>query len=162
MLVALRRPGSEIGKLPSYRKFMLAEKIKDSEIVAVILAHFPQVQAIYMFGSYGTDHEWPQSDVDIALLLPIKDAKTTDFFALGELLAPLQRLFHKKIDLLNLRQVSTVFQFQVIAADRKIYCADPYATDEFEMLTLSFYQKLNEERRAILAEFQQSDRAMKA
>jgi hypothetical protein len=31
-----------------------------------------------------------------------------------------------------------------------LYCADQYPTDEFEMLALSSYQKLNEERREIL------------
>jgi PHD/YefM family antitoxin component YafN of YafNO toxin-antitoxin module len=43
-------------------------------------------------------------------------------------------------------------------ADRRIYCADAYAADEFEMLTLSYYQKLNEERREILAEGLRSGR----
>jgi hypothetical protein len=31
--------------------------------------------------------------------------------------------------------------------------------DEFEMLTLSFYQKLNEERKAILADFFRTKKA---
>ena len=30
---------------------------------------------------------------------------------------------------------------------------DQYAVDEFEMLTLSFYQKLNEERKELLDDF---------
>lgn len=34
-------------------------------------------------------------------------------------------------------------------ADRRIYTGDEYAADEFEMLTLSLYQKLNEERAGI-------------
>jgi len=37
-------------------------------------------------------------------------------------------------------------------ADRRIYTANAYAADEFEMLALSFYQKLNEERAEVLAE----------
>ncbi|MCZ7670644.1 MAG: hypothetical protein M5U34_27580 [Chloroflexi bacterium] len=44
-------------------------------------------------------------------------------------------------------------------AERRIFCADEYAADEFEMLTLSYYQKLNEERREILAEFARTGRA---
>ncbi len=56
------------------------------------------------------------------------------------------------MDLVNLRQVSTVFQKEIVMAERRIYCADQYAADEFEMLTISFYQKLNEERAGILAE----------
>ncbi len=36
----------------------------------LILNHFPNIQAIYLFGSYGTEDEWFNSDIDIALLLP--------------------------------------------------------------------------------------------
>lgn len=43
-------------------------------------------------------------------------------------------------------------------ADRRIYCGDLYAADEFEMLVLSFYQKLNEERAEVLAEGLRSGR----
>ncbi len=41
-------------------------------------------------------------------------------------------------------------------ANRRIYCADLCAAEEFEMLTLSFYQKLNEERKAILESFEET------
>ena len=44
-------------------------------IVRIVLAHYPDVQAIYLFGTYGTDQEWPDSDVDIALLLPPAQAR---------------------------------------------------------------------------------------
>ncbi len=37
-------------------------------------------------------------------------------------------------------------------AERRIFCADNYVADEFEMLALSLYQKLNEERAELLAE----------
>ena len=38
----------------------------------VVLEHYPLAQAIYLFGTYGTVDEWPDSDVDIAVLLPPK------------------------------------------------------------------------------------------
>ncbi|MBE9546321.1 MAG: nucleotidyltransferase domain-containing protein, partial [Proteobacteria bacterium] len=43
-------------------------------------------------------------------------------------------------------------------ADRRIYQADEYAADEFDMLTISYYQKLNEERAGILEEVLASGR----
>ena len=128
------------------------------EITRVVLTHFPDVQAIYLFGSHGTEDEWPTSDVDIALLLPPQTAKQIDFWALNDLRSAPENLLSKEVDLINLRQVSTVFQKEIIMTDRRIYCADQYAADEFEMLTLSFYQKLNEERAEILAEGLASDR----
>jgi len=60
--------------------------------------------------------------------------------------------------LINLRQVSTVFQKEIIMAERRIICADTYAAEEFEMLVLSRYQKLNEERAELLAEGLRSGR----
>ena len=46
-----------------------------SEITNVIRAAFPDTEAIYRFGSWGTDAERIDSDLDIALLLPWQQAK---------------------------------------------------------------------------------------
>ena len=46
--------------------------------------------------------------------------------------------------------MNTVFQKEIIAADRTIFCADEAAADQFEMLTLSLYQQLQEERKEII------------
>ncbi|MGR9106084.1 MAG: type VII toxin-antitoxin system MntA family adenylyltransferase antitoxin [Gammaproteobacteria bacterium] len=121
-------------------------------IVQSILEDFPEVQGIYLFGSWGTVDERPDSDVDVALLLPPRASKTRALSDFARLQAKLSVLLHKEVDVLNLRRVSTVFQKEVVMADRRIYTRDEYAAGEFEMLTLSFYQKLNEERREILAE----------
>lgn len=127
-------------------------------IIDVVLAHYPAVQAIYLFGSYDTEQEWPNSDVDMALLLPPVIARKAGSLALDPLVFNLERLLGKPVDLINLRQVSTVFRKEIIMADRRIACRDQYAADEFEMLTLSFYQKLNQERREVLAEGLRSGR----
>jgi len=119
-------------------------------IVHSILEHYPTVQAIYLFGTYGTADEWPDSDVDIAVLLTPQQAKAAGLLALSALRFELETSLKKEVDLINLRRVPTVLQKEVIAADRRIYQADEYAADEFEMLTLSYYQKLNEERAEIV------------
>ncbi len=123
---------------------------KDDIIISSIILHYPDVQAIYLFGTYNTNDERPNSDVDIALLLAPKQAKTVGFLALSDLQFELEDSLKKEIDLINLRRVPTVLQKEVIAADRRIYYADEYAADEFEMLTISYYQKLNEERAEII------------
>jgi predicted nucleotidyltransferase len=128
------------------------------DMVKTVIKDYPDTQAIYLFGSWGTEDEWPNSDVDMAVLLPPKKAKAVDFWAWNDLAIRLGSIAHKSVDLLNVRRVSTVFQKQVIMADRRIFCADEYAADEFEMLTLSFYQKLNQERAGVLAEGLRSGR----
>lgn len=128
-------------------------------IIKTSLKYYPDLQAIYLFGTYGTDEEWPDSDVDIALLLPWKKAKEAGPLMMSDLRFELESLLNKGVDLINLREVSTVLQKEVIAAGRRIYRADEYATDEFEMLVLSYYQKLSEERRDILQSFFETRRA---
>lgn len=124
---------------------------KHRAIVQTILRRYPDTQAIYLFGSWGTGDEWPHSDVDIAVLLPVRTAKNVDCEQWLELASEIgQALRREKVDLINLRQVNTVFQKEIIAAERRIFCADEAAADQFEMLTLSLYQQLQEERKEII------------
>jgi predicted nucleotidyltransferase len=124
---------------------------KRSEIIQTVLEHYPDTQAIYLFGSYGTEQEWPDSDVDIAVLFPPEEAKKAGSLQMSDLRFDLEFLLKKEVDLINLRRVSTVLQKEVVVADCRIYDGDSYAAEEFEMLTLSYYQKLNEERAEIVA-----------
>jgi predicted nucleotidyltransferase len=114
-------------------------------ITRIVLEHYPSAQAIYLFGSYQTDDEWPESDVDVAILLPPKESKKVGSLAMSPLRFALESLLKKDVDAISLRRVSTVLQKEIVAADRRIYTADRYAAEEFEMLVLSYYQKLNEE-----------------
>lgn len=123
---------------------------KIDAIVRAVLSHYPAAQAIYIFGTYGTADERADSDVDIAVLLPPQQAKTAGLLVLSDLRFKLEASLKKEVDLINIRRVPTVLQKEIITADRRIYCADEYAADEFEMLTLSYYQRLNEERAEII------------
>lgn len=119
-------------------------------ITQTVLAHYPNVQGIYLFGSFMTDDEWPDSDLDLALLLPPLEAKQAHNLAMSDCAAELASSLGRDVDLLNARTVSTVFQKEIVTKGRLIYCSDRYAVDEFEMLTFSSYQKLNEERAGII------------
>ncbi len=127
-------------------------------IIDTILAHYPAAQGIYLFGSYATGDERPDSDMDVALLLPHEQAKKEQDLALSQCKFELEEALNKEVDLLNARRVSTVFQKEIIRG-KLIHCADRYAVDEFEMLVISYYQKLNEERKEILESFHRTGRA---
>ena len=60
---------------------------------------------------------------------------------------------------MNLRAVSVVFRKEIVFTGERVYTGDEFAAEEFEMLTLSLYQKLNDERREILEEFRRTGRA---
>ncbi|HMD99720.1 MAG TPA: nucleotidyltransferase domain-containing protein [Terriglobia bacterium] len=128
-------------------------------MVRIILQYYPSVQAIYLFGTHGTGDAWPDSDVDIALLLPPEHSRPQPHLMLTPCHDALADALGKPVDLLNVREVSTVFQKEIVHSGRRLYCTDENAVAEFEMLTLSHYQKLNEERKAILDSFEATGRA---
>lgn len=97
-----------------------------------------------------TEDEWPDSDVDIAILFTPEEAKQERRLSVSDCAVELARVLEKKVDLLNARTVSTVFRKEIVTKGRLLYCSDRYAIDEFVMLTLSYYQKLNEERADII------------
>jgi len=127
-------------------------------IARIILEHYPAAQAIYLFGSYGTADQWPDSDVDIAVLLPHEEARRANGLLLSPCRFELERALRAPVDLVNIRRVSTVFQKEIVMAGRRIFCADAGAADEFEIRALSGYQKLHQERAEVLAEGLRSGR----
>jgi len=128
-------------------------------IIKTVLDFYSDVEGIYLFGTYGTEDARPDSDVDIALLLSPTRAKEIRNIAISDCRDALEGELRREIDLINLRQVSTVFQFQIITTGQLIHTGSERAVQEFEMLTFSFYQKLNEERHSILESFYQTKRA---
>lgn len=67
----------------------VSEKLID-DIIHTVLAAYPDTQAIYLFGPFGTDDEWPDSDVDIAVLLPPAQAKRVGSLTMSSRRAALQ------------------------------------------------------------------------
>lgn len=128
-------------------------------IISSVLKYYPATQAIYLFGSWGTEGEWINSDIDLALLLPVVQAKSIDIWHWIALANTIARVVGKeKADLINLRAVNVVLRKEVVMAERRIYCIDESAADEFEMLTISFYQQLQRERKFIIEEAVNSGR----
>ena len=71
----------------------------------------------------------------------------------------MQELTGRKVDLLNLRQMPTVLQKEIVMLGRRIYCANEVVADEFDLGVMSRYQKLNQERAEILQQFETPGRA---
>ncbi len=135
-------------------------KNKTNDIIKIILNKYPGVQAIYLFGSYETPDEQLESDVDIAILFSPQQSKEIGSLVMSDLVLELETVLHKKVDLINLRTVNTVFQKEIVTNTRRIYCQDEYAADEFEMLVFSKYQKLEEERKEIIEAILKSGRIL--
>ena len=124
--------------------------VLDDSIRRHILEGHPTTQAIYRFGTWGTAAQRPDSDIDIAVLLPHVDAMRVDrwqWHLLAVRLAGAAGAEHA--DLINLHRADTTLQAEILRTGRLTYCRDDGAQLEFETLVLSMYQKLNDERAGI-------------
>jgi predicted nucleotidyltransferase len=133
-------------------------KDRDHGFVDSLSRHYRDLQAVYLFGTYGTEDERPVSDVDVALLLPVQSAKRAGSLALGPCARELCSLLGREIDLINLRRVDTVFQFEIIRTGRIVFERNDGERESFELLTIAKYQKLSEERSGIIEEILRSGR----
>ncbi len=125
--------------------------VSTQDIIDIIRVAYPAIEAIYLYGTWGAERQRQNSDLDIAVLLPVEEARDLDHSAWCHLSGEISRVAKvERTDLINLRAAPVILCKEVVIADRRIYCADENAADEFEMLTLSFYQKLNQERREIV------------
>ena len=124
----------------------------DETITQIILSFYPDTQAIYIFGSYNSEYFRDDSDIDIAILLPVETAKEVGNIGMSECWEKLINNFNRGIDLVNLRESNTVFKHEIIQTSKLLKVFDKYETDVFEMGTMSEYQKLNEERSEIIKE----------
>ena len=118
-------------------------------IVRVIRESFPETEAIFLFGSFGTEYERPDSDIDIALILPPHSAGQAGL-SIYRLKTTLEEELSREVDLINLRQVNTVFQHEIMMEGRCIYHAPGFDVGLYKLTVMSLYQKLNEERSEIL------------
>jgi predicted nucleotidyltransferase len=106
----------------------------------------PGLIVLYSFGSQSRGDTRPDSDVDLAVLAsaPIQELRR---FALAQELAT---QLHHDVDLVDLRQASTVMRMQVLSTGVCLTAPDETARQEFEMYAYADYARLNEERREVL------------
>lgn len=130
------------------------------KIINTLLNHFPELQAVYIFGSWGSSEEQPHSDIDMAILLSPIVSGQTDLKSLHQAKFDLESVLDKDVDLINLRRVNTILQKEVVISGKRIYCSDEFSCEQFEMLVFSAYQKLNQERADIVAEIIKSSRVL--
>lgn len=115
-------------------------------LITLLRAALPAVIAVYRFGSTAHGQARADRDVDLAVLAPERLRADTRW-TLQERLAD---ALHRPVDLVDLRQASTVMASQVVTTGQLLFDGDPSARGAFEDLVYTTYARLNEERRGIL------------
>jgi predicted nucleotidyltransferase len=111
---------------------------------------FPSAWAIYVYGSFARGDDSPQSDIDLALLLP-PDEKIADLL---RVISDVSTRVHREVDLVDLRKVSDVLRREILAEGRILHVSQPDRVLEWEGTAISRYQRYREEVRDLLKDFQ--------
>lgn len=106
---------------------------------------FPELLALYLFGSLARGEARPDSDVDLAVLLPGKAAP----LSLWEASNALAQRFGRDVDLVDLRTASTVMQYQIITTGERLWARDGQAA-LYESFILSEKTALDTARAPLL------------
>ena len=127
----------------------------DHVLRSLVRREVPEAAAAYVFGSRAAGQARPDSDLDLALLLPAAPAPRR-WLGLHDALS---RATGFDVNLFDLVRVSPVVQVEVLRTGRLLFSSDEECRVAFEMHALSNLQRLNEERAAVLAAFRRTRRA---
>ncbi len=126
-------------------------KTQLQSIIKPVQHDFPQVFAIYLFGSEASGNATNESDLDIAVLAD-KKLPAMELWLLAQ---ELSKKLNRDVDLVDLQSASAVLRIQVIAKGKRLFCKNERAAAIFEDFVFADYARLNEERAAILRDIQQ-------
>src|SRR3990172_8727472 len=90
-------------------------------------------RVIYLFGTYGTEYQRPDSDVDLAFLA----SRPADSDAVSRAADALSETLHRDVDLIDLRAAPTTLRPVVLEEGECLSCLDARLREEFEMYAFS-------------------------
>lgn len=107
----------------------------DLNLLPEIFKKYPDVQAVYLFGSVASGRANSQSDIDLAIAPrnPSLREKKLD------ILADLTRHGFNNVDIVFLDIRDIVVRFEAVRQNRLIYCAPDFDAGSFFSLTIRQY-----------------------
>lgn len=123
------------------------------QVVRIFLIETIEPDFIIIFGSYATGNTHSESDLDIAFYHSTQNFSSYERFMIAQKLAGLIGI---EVDLIDLKEASTVFAMQIYSTGKVLYSNNERLRMELEMRTYSMYARLNEERQPILDQIQET------
>lgn len=123
------------------------QAISDSQIVSAVRAVLPEVEAVYLYGSFATGEQNDSSDLDLAVVMPSR----LNPLQLWDASNAMADKLNIDLDLLDLKAVDTVVQHQVLTTGRRIF-GEGLLLDLYETYILSAMTSLEELRAPLIAD----------
>lgn len=101
---------------------------------------------IYLFGSFAKGEGREDSDIDLAIYTD----KTVDDYKLFLLANNLSFEVKRDVQIVDLRDISTVFSAQIVGTKEVLYSEDELLMANYDIRIFKDYAKLNEERKIVL------------
>lgn len=121
------------------------DELLNSKVLELLKEQLKPV-IIYVFGSYAYGELRADSDIDIAFLSD-EDLSAYEVFIVAQEIAD---ILDRDVDLVDLKQASTVFKAQIVGKGKIIFCSDESRKTIFQMMAFKEYAMLNEDRAVIL------------
>ena len=117
-----------------------------------VLATLPEVWAVYVYGRFARDEDWPDGDLDIAVLLP-PEQRVPDLL---QLMGDISNRIHRDVDVVDLRRAGDVLRREVLESGRSLFESDPERVLVWEASAMTRYAHYREEVRDILDDFRRT------
>ena len=116
-------------------------------ILNLVQSRFPNLLALYAFGSRVTGQATSESDLDLAILVD----GPVDPFAIFTLAGEIAEIAGLEVDLVDLRAASTVMQYQIITSGERLWQRDSRAA-LYEATILNMKTALDEARAGLIGD----------
>ena len=123
---------------------MLKEELQKDLVDRIILETSPDF--IILFGSFAKDMTHDESDIDLAYFSDKQLSSYERFMLASELAA----IAGREVDLVDIKQIDTVFTMQIFEQGNPIYIHDEKELTRQKMRAYSMYATLSEQRAAII------------
>lgn len=112
----------------------------------ILLDALPDAWAIYVYGSFARGDEWPDSDLDLAVLLP-PGRQIPDKL---ELMGRISRQVHRDVDLVSLRDAGLDLTRELLRDGRPLAMRRDMHTLAWEAERMTDYAEFNPRRAQII------------
>ena len=119
---------------------------RDKKIITEYLKGKIKLGLIYLFGSFAKGEGREDSDVDLAIY-PEEDISPHDLFIISN---KLSFEIKRDVQIVNLKEIDTVFAAQIVGNREELYCKDRTLMANYNIRVFKDYAKLNEERQVVL------------